>query len=84
LAAAVRDRDVFDIPGALAAMVRQCRNLGRPGLVSCAISAVETGMWDLKARLLTTSLSALLGAAQQWVPNYGSGGSPAHRLIGDR
>ncbi|MGH3764484.1 MAG: hypothetical protein ACRDS0_16840 [Pseudonocardiaceae bacterium] len=33
--------DPMDIPGLWEGMVRACRNLGRPGLVSCAISAVD-------------------------------------------
>ena len=31
---------------------RAVRNLGRPGVASMAISAVDTALWDLKARLL--------------------------------
>src|SRR4051794_15048628 len=34
------------------AMVRSIRNLGRPGIASMAISAVDSALWDLKARLL--------------------------------
>ena len=74
LASVIIGRDALDTPAALEAMVRRCRNLGRPGLVSCAISAVETALWDLKARLLDVSLVALLGAAREEVPIYGSGG----------
>ena len=33
-------------------MVGAIRNLGRPGISSMAISAVDTALWDLKARLL--------------------------------
>jgi L-alanine-DL-glutamate epimerase-like enolase superfamily enzyme len=50
------------------------RNLGRPGLVSCAISAVDTALWDLKATLLDVPLSRLLGQVRDAVPVYGSGG----------
>ena len=56
------------------AMVRACRNLGRPGLVACAISAVDIALWDLKARLLGVSLADLFGRPVRRVPIYGSGG----------
>ena len=55
-------------------MVRAVRNLGRPGLVSYAISAVDTALWDLKATLLGLPVSRLLGATRDEVPVYGSGG----------
>lgn len=64
----------FDISGCWEAMVRACRNLGRPGLVSHAIAAVDIALWDLKARLLGVPLHHLLGAARDTVPVYGSGG----------
>ena len=41
-------------------MVRACRNLGRPGVVSSAISAVDIALWDLKAKLLGVPLVAPL------------------------
>ena len=74
LARVVRGRDVMGIPGCWAAMVRATRNLGRPGIVSMAISAVDLALWDLKARLLNLPLVTLLGAAREFVPIYGSGG----------
>ena len=52
LAAAITGHSVLDTGAAWQAMVRAVRNLGRPGLVSCAISAVDTALWDLKATLL--------------------------------
>ena len=55
-------------------MVRACRNLGRPGEVSCAISAVDIALWDLKARLLDLPLADLWGRAWAGAPIYGSGG----------
>lgn len=74
LAKIVEGRDAFDIPGAHAAMVRAIRNLGRPGIASMAISAVDNAMWDLKAKLLGLSLLDLLGAARESAKIYGSGG----------
>ncbi len=64
----------LDVPGTWAAMVRQCRNLGRPGVVSMAIAAVDIALWDLKAKLLGLPLCRLLGQVSPAVPVYGSGG----------
>ena len=63
LAGVVRHRDAMDLPGAWAAMVQAIRNLGRPGLCSMAIAAVDVCLWDLKARLLDLPLVKLLGLA---------------------
>ncbi len=64
----------LDVPGINERMSRACRNLGRPGLVACAISAVDIALWDLKARLLGLPLTALFGQARPDAPVYGSGG----------
>jgi L-alanine-DL-glutamate epimerase-like enolase superfamily enzyme len=74
LAAAVTGHSVLDTGAAWQAMVRAVRNLGRPGLVSYAISAVDTALWDLKATLIGLPVSRLLGAVRDAVPVYGSGG----------
>jgi L-alanine-DL-glutamate epimerase-like enolase superfamily enzyme len=74
LAPVVCGRDAMDVTGAFTAMVTAIRNLGRPGVVGYAISAVDVALWDLKARLLDLPLHRLLGAAQDAVPIYGSGG----------
>ena len=55
-------------------MVRACRNIGRPGVVSCAISAVDIALWDCKARHLGVSLADLFGRCGDEVAVYGSGG----------
>jgi L-alanine-DL-glutamate epimerase-like enolase superfamily enzyme len=74
LAHAITGRTAWDITGSWSAMVRAMRNNGRPGLVSCAISAVDNALWDLKAKLLDVPVCRLLGAAHDQVPIYGSGG----------
>jgi L-alanine-DL-glutamate epimerase-like enolase superfamily enzyme len=66
--------DAMAVPGINERMVRACRNLGRPGVVSCAISACDNALWDLKARLLQVPLSALFGLCRSRVSVYGSGG----------
>jgi len=63
-----------DTPRLWSAMTAMVRNIGRPGIASCAISAVDVALWDLKARLLGIPLAALLGRERSEVPIYGSGG----------
>lgn len=74
LAPLIEGRDALSPPAAWHAMVDGVRNVGRAGLVACAISAVDAALWDLKARLLGVSLVDLLGAVRESVPVYGSGG----------
>ena len=74
LAAAIRGQDALSTNRAWWAMVRAIRNLGWPGISATAISAVDTALWDLKAKLLDICVADLLGLAQDAVPIYGSGG----------
>jgi L-alanine-DL-glutamate epimerase-like enolase superfamily enzyme len=80
LADVVIGLDPFDVPGAHAAMVHKIRNLGRPGVVSMAISAVDNALWDLKAKLLNLSLLDLLGAVRDSAEIYGSGGFTSYSI----
>lgn len=50
------------------------RAYGRKGLAFCAISALDIGLWDLKAKAVGLPLYKLLGPYRQAVPVYGSGG----------
>ena len=74
LSAALCGQDAFDIPHCHRLLLNQVRNLGRSGLAATAISALDAGLWDLKAKLLNLPLAALLGRARSDVPIYGSGG----------
>lgn len=73
--------DPLDVPAVNERMARACRNLGRPGLVACAISAVDIGLWDLKARLLGLALAALFGQVRPDAPIYGSGGFTTYKAL---
>src|SRR5262249_58989036 len=84
LAGVVTGRNAFDVAGSQVAMVHAVRNIGRPGLASAAISAVDVALWDLKARLLDLPLVSLLGAAREGIAVYGSGGGPAHFMARPR
>jgi L-alanine-DL-glutamate epimerase-like enolase superfamily enzyme len=70
----VLGRDVRDSAGCWEAMVRRIRNLGRPGIASMAIAAIDIALWDTKARALDLPLHRLLGSVRDVVPIYGSGG----------
>lgn len=74
LASTLTGHRALDITGRWQAMVRAMRNNGRPGLVSCAISALDTALWDLKGKLLDLPVCRVLGMAHDAVPIYGSGG----------
>ncbi|MGE5506444.1 MAG: enolase C-terminal domain-like protein [Actinomycetota bacterium] len=74
LAPIVEGIDAMAVQAAAARMGQAIRNLGRPGIASCAVSAVDAALWDLKAKLLGVALVDLLGAARASVPVYGSGG----------
>jgi len=70
----VAGADALAPSGTWAHMGRHIRNMGRPGLGFAAVAAVDTALWDLKARLLDLPLVSLLGAVREDVPLYGSGG----------
>ncbi|MBA3527984.1 MAG: hypothetical protein H0T91_01455 [Propionibacteriaceae bacterium] len=74
LAPLVVGREIFDVATIWDAMVGAVRNLGRPGIASTAIAAVDNALWDLKARVLGVSVVDLLGRARERIPAYGSGG----------
>lgn len=74
LAQQVIGLDSFDVTAAWHKMVHSIRNLGRPGIASMAISAVDTALWDLKAKILGVPLVKLFGQVHESMPVYGSGG----------
>jgi len=74
LGPAVAGMDAFSPPAAYMQMWRRVRNLGRPGICSMGISAVDFAIWDLKARLLGLPLVQLLGQVRTGASIYGSGG----------
>jgi L-alanine-DL-glutamate epimerase-like enolase superfamily enzyme len=74
LRSVVMGMDPFSPTAAYMAMWQRIRNLGRPGVCSMAISAIDCALWDLKARLLGVPLVTLLGQVRDAAPVYGSGG----------
>jgi L-alanine-DL-glutamate epimerase-like enolase superfamily enzyme len=71
---AVKGMDAMAPGAAYMEMWRRIRNLGRPGICSMGISAVDCAIWDVKARLLGLPLVKLLGQVRESAPIYGSGG----------
>lgn len=74
LADVVKGGDALQPPARWAQMQYSVRNLGKPGVVAEAISAVDIALWDLRARLLNEPLVVALGAVHDATPIYGSGG----------
>jgi L-alanine-DL-glutamate epimerase-like enolase superfamily enzyme len=72
--------DAMSVHGVWDAMVHSIRNLGRPGICSMAISAIDVALWDLKARLLGLPLVTLFGQKRATMPIYGSGGFTSYTI----
>jgi len=70
----------MDVQAVWGAMVRAIRNVGRPGVASTAMAAVDAALWDVKARLLGVPLATLLGAVRDGVDVYGSGGFTSYSI----
>ena len=80
LVPAVIGEGALAVPRAWEAMHRRIRNLGRPGVASCALAAVDIALWDLAAKLLELPLVTLLGATRESIPIYGSGGFTSYPI----
>lgn len=73
-------RDAMSVRAIWNAMVHSIRNLGRPGICSMAISAIDTALWDLKAKLLGLPLVRLFGQVRATMSIYGSGGFTSYSI----
>ncbi|HTY66185.1 MAG TPA: enolase C-terminal domain-like protein [Alphaproteobacteria bacterium] len=80
LAKVVLGCDAMAVAATWQAMRGEIRNLGQRGIAMMAVSAVDTALWDLKARLLDVPLFVLLGAVRDAIPVYGSGGFTSYSL----
>lgn len=78
LAPKIQGLDALATGEAWHAMVHAIRNLGRAGISSMAIAAVDNALWDLKGKCLNVSVAALLGLARPSIAAYGSGGFTAY------
>jgi L-alanine-DL-glutamate epimerase-like enolase superfamily enzyme len=77
----VEGADVANISSLWRRMMIHTRNLGHSGITAMAISAVDTALWDLKARLLKIPLCELIGKVRDEVPLYGSGGFTSYSFV---
>lgn len=76
----IEGRDLGEIPRRWKQMWVHTRNLGHSGIVAMAISAVDTALWDLKARVLGIPLCELLGMVRDSILLYGSGGFTSYSI----
>jgi len=76
----VLGKDAMTVEERWSAMLRAVRNIGRPGIASHAIAAVDIALWDLKARILNMPLAVLLGGVRRGIPIYGSGGFTSYSI----
>lgn len=70
----VLHKNVFDIAGITSLLTQQIRNSGTSGITMMAISAIDTALWDLKAKILDVPLCKLIGQTKDAMLIYGSGG----------
>ena len=68
LSTALLGKDALAIETCWSAMNACVRNVGRPGIASCAISAIDIALWDLKAKHFDLALATLLGQARESGP----------------
>ncbi|HKB78117.1 MAG TPA: enolase C-terminal domain-like protein [Thermoanaerobaculia bacterium] len=80
LAKRVEGCDAMAVEASWGAMIRSVRNLGRRGIAAMAISAVDSALWDLKAKLVGLPLVTLLGQVRDAAPVYGSGGFTSYSI----
>jgi L-alanine-DL-glutamate epimerase-like enolase superfamily enzyme len=73
LAPLLAGRDAADIAGLWELMWQRLLYVGRGGLASFAIAALDIALWDLRGLLQSKPLYALLGAKAREIPAYGSG-----------
>jgi len=66
--------DPNDIARLWSKMIWASASVGRGGVAAQAIAAIDTALWDLKARRADLPLSKLLGAHRSSVPCYNTSG----------
>lgn len=73
IAPLLEGRDASDIQGLWDLMWQRLLYVGRGGLASFAIAAVDIALWDLRGLREQKPLYALFGAEPRDIPAYGSG-----------
>jgi len=72
--------DALETGKRFADMQTAIRNMGRDGIASMAISAVDIALWDLRGKICDVPVCTMLGVARDAVPVYGSGGFTSYSL----
>lgn len=80
LAPFLKGREVSDIDALYDAMQTHMHYVGRGGIVSFAISAVDIALWDLRGQALGQSLCQMAGGRAQSCRAYGGGIDLAYPL----
>ena len=80
IAPALIGRDPFETETLWQEMFHYLRGVGRKGLSFCAMSAVDTALWDIKGKILGLPLYRLLGGNKKRIPIYASGGWTSYNL----
>ena len=70
----VLERNALNPPAIWKKLRHQLRNEGFCGLATMAVSAIDTALWDLKAKILGLPLAVLFGLQRNEALIYGSGG----------
>ena len=70
----VTGKNIFDIPAITNSLIQKIRNDGDCGIAMMAVSALDNGLWDLKAKILGQPLCVVLGKVRSQMLLYGSGG----------
>lgn len=80
LAATIVGKNALETAARWMDMEHAFRNLGRDGITSMALSAVDVALWDLKGKVFGQPVCTLLGMAREKVPVYGSGGFTSYSI----
>ncbi len=80
LSAIIKNKNAMNIEARCYDMLHEIRNIGRPGLVSACISAIDISLYDLKAKILGIPVVSLIGEYKNGVEIYGSGGFTSYTI----
>jgi L-alanine-DL-glutamate epimerase-like enolase superfamily enzyme len=64
-------------------LYRRLQTVGRVGLVTQAMSAVDLALWDIKGRVAGLPVHKLLGGRRESAPCYGSDGGWLYMSVGE-
>jgi L-alanine-DL-glutamate epimerase-like enolase superfamily enzyme len=74
LAPLLVDEDALDHERLWEKLYRRLQSVGRRGLVTQAMAAVDLALWDIKGKICSLPVHKLLGGCRESAPVYGSDG----------